>query len=86
QGLDLNGDFGVSLFKDINSAVAIASRSQGASGNSAGAGNLNVTIKDSSQLSTFDYTVTFSDKTDPNKITVLRSDGKAMGTFDMSAT
>ena len=86
QGLDLNGDFGVSLFKDINSAAAIASRSQGASGNSAGAGNLNVTIKDSSQLSTFDYTVTFSDKTDPNKITVLRSDGKAMGTFDMSAT
>lgn len=30
QGLDLNGDFGVSLFKDINSAAAIASRSQGA--------------------------------------------------------
>ncbi len=86
QGLDLNGDFGVSLFKDINSAAAIASRSQGASGNSAGAGNLNVTIKDSSKLSTFDYTVTFNDKTDPNKVTVLRSDGKAMGTFDMSAT
>ena len=86
QGLDLNGDFGVSLFKDINSAAAIASRSQGASGNSAGAGNLNVTIKDSSKLSTFDYTVTFSDKTDPNKVTVLRSDGKAMGTFDMGST
>ncbi|KRP75128.1 MULTISPECIES: flagellar hook-associated protein FlgK [Pseudomonas] len=86
QGLDLNGDFGVSLFKDINSAAAIASRSQGASGNSAGSGNLNVTIKDSSQLSTFDYTVTFSDKTDPNKVTVLRSDGKAMGTFDMGST
>lgn len=86
QGLDLNGDFGVSLFKDINSAAAIASRSQGASGNSAGSGNLNVTIKYSSQLSTFDYTVTFSDKTDPNKVTVLRSDGKAMGTFDMGST
>ncbi|KAI3483908.1 hypothetical protein L1887_53143 [Cichorium endivia] len=85
QGLDLNGDFGISLFKDVNSAAAIASRSQGAAGNSATAGNLNVTITDSSQLTTFDYQVTFSDKTNPNMVTVLRSDGKAMGTFDITA-
>ncbi|NJJ59849.1 flagellar hook-associated protein FlgK [Pseudomonas sp. B14(2022)] len=85
QGLDLNGDFGTSLFKDINSAAAIASRSQGAAGNSATASNLNVTITDSSKLTTFDYQVTFSDNTNPNMVTVLRSDGKAMGTFDITA-
>ncbi len=86
QGLDLNGDFGTSLFKDVNSAIAIASRSQGASGNSAGSGNLNVTIDDSSKLTTYDYKVTFSDKTNPNIITVVRSDGKAMGNFDITST
>ncbi|WP_460105950.1 flagellar hook-associated protein FlgK [Pseudomonas sp. H2_G10] len=85
QGLDLNGEFGTSLFKDINSATAIASRSQGASGNSATASNLNVTITDSSKLTTFDYKVTFSDQANPNMVTVLRSDGKAMGTFDITA-
>lgn len=86
QGLDLNGDFGTSLFKDINSAIAVASRSQGAAGNSAGSGNLNVTINDSSKLTTYDYKVTFSDKTNPNIITVVRSDGKAMGNFDITST
>lgn len=50
QGVDLNGDFGSSLFKDINSAAAIAQRSVGAAGNSAGSGNLNVTISDTSKL------------------------------------
>lgn len=78
QGLDLNGDFGVSLFKDVNSATAIAQRSQAAVGNSAGAGNLNVTITDTSKLSTYDYKVTFTDATN---FTVVRSDGKSMGSF-----
>lgn len=86
QGLDLNGEFGTSLFKDVNSATAIASRSQAAAGNSAASSNLNVTIDDSSKLTTFDYKVTFSDKTNPNTITVVRSDGKAMGNFDISST
>ena len=79
QGLDLNGDFGSSLFKDINSAAAIAQRSQGALGNGTGSGNLNVTIADTSKLSTYDYKVTF---TSGNNYTVVRSDGKAMGAFD----
>ncbi|WP_338483380.1 flagellar hook-associated protein FlgK [Pseudomonas trivialis] len=83
QGLDLNGDFGASLFKDINSAAAIAQRSQGAAGNSAGSGNLNVTIKDTSKLSTYDYKVSF---TSGSTYTVLRSDGKAMGAFDTTTT
>ncbi|TFY84533.1 flagellar hook-associated protein FlgK [Pseudomonas kairouanensis] len=85
QGLDLNGDFGTSLFKDVNSAAAIASRSQAAVGNS-GVGNLNVTINDSSKLTTLDYKVTFSDNTNPNMVTVVRSDGKSMGTFDITST
>ncbi|WP_448650202.1 flagellar hook-associated protein FlgK [Pseudomonas fluorescens] len=83
QGLDLNGDFGSSLFSDINSAAAISQRSQAASGNSAGSGNLNVTIADSSKLSTFDYKVTF---TSGNQYNVVRSDGKAMGSFDTTTT
>jgi flagellar hook-associated protein 1 len=83
QGLDLNSDFGSSLFSDINSAAAIAQRSQGAAGNSAGSGNLNVTITDSSKLSTFDYKVTF---TSGNQYNVVRSDGKAMGAFDTTTT
>ncbi|PIB45713.1 flagellar biosynthesis protein FlgK [Pseudomonas sp. 2822-15] len=83
QGLDLNGDFGSSLFGDINSAAAISQRSQAAAGNSAGSGNLNVTIADSSKLSTFDYKVTF---TSGNQYNVVRSDGKAMGSFDTATT
>ena len=79
QGLDLNGDFGSSLFKDINSAAAIAQRSQGAMGNTSGSGNLNVSISDTSKLSTYDYKVTF---TSGNNYNVVRSDGKAMGAFD----
>ena len=83
QGLDLNGDFGASLFKDVNSAAAIAQRSQGSVGNSAGAGNLNVTIEDTSKLSIYDYKVTFSSA---SNYTVVRSDGKAMGAFDATTT
>ncbi|AIG05436.1 flagellar hook-associated protein FlgK [Pseudomonas fluorescens] len=81
QGLDANGQFGSSLFNDINSAFAIGQRSVGGSSNSANSGNLNVTITDTSKLSTFDYKVTFSDD---KMYTVLRSDGKAMGTFDIT--
>jgi flagellar hook-associated protein 1 FlgK len=83
QGLDLNGDFGSSLFGDINSAAAISQRSQGTAGNSAGSGNLNVSIADSSKLTTYDYKVTF---TSGNQYNVVRSDGKAMGSFDTTTT
>lgn len=74
QGIDLNGEFGSSMFKDINSAASVALRSLSAQGNQ-GVGSLGVTIK-----------VTFSDPADLNKVTVERSDGKAMGAFDISAT
>ena len=79
QGLDANGEFGTSLFNNLNSATAITQRSQGATTNSAGSGNLNVSIKDTSALSVFDYKVTFSS---PTAYSVTRSDGKAMGSFD----
>ena len=63
QGIDLNGDFGTSLFSDINSALAASQRSLAQAGNSAGSGNLSVYIEDSSKLSTSDYEVTFSSAT-----------------------
>ena len=83
QGLDANGQFGAALFNDINSVFAIGQRSVGDSNNSANSGNLNVTIKDTSKLSTFDYKVTFSDD---KMYSVLRSDGKSMGPFDVTQT
>jgi flagellar hook-associated protein 1 FlgK len=81
QGLDANGEFGSSLFNNINSAQAISQRSLATSGNSAGSGNLDVTIGDSSKLTTFDYQVTFS--SDKN-YTVKRSDGTTLGPFDVT--
>ncbi|KAA0947253.1 flagellar hook-associated protein FlgK [Pseudomonas sp. ANT_H14] len=82
QGLDANGQFGNLLFNNINSATAISQRSVGGPNNSS-AGNLNVTIADASKLSTLDYKVTFSDA---NNYTVVRSDGKAMGSFNTTTT
>lgn len=82
QGIDLNGEFGASMFKDINSAASVALRSQASQGNK-GDGGLNVTIKDSSKLTNFDYSVTF---TDTDKYTVVRSDGKAMGSYTLDPT
>jgi flagellar hook-associated protein 1 FlgK len=83
QGLDANGQFGSALFSSINSAAAISQRSLGATGNSAGSGNLDVTIADSSLLTTHDYQVTFTSGT---QYSVRRSDGTDMGSFDLNTT
>ena len=80
QGLDANGEFGASLFNNINSAKAISERSLAATGNSAGSGNLDVTITDSGALTTYDYQVTFSSN---NDYSVRRSDGTDMGSFKL---
>ena len=81
QGLDANGEFGSSLFNNINSEKAITQRSLAATGNSAGSSNLNVSISDSSQLTTYDYKVTFTSATE---YTVQRSDGQdAKGPFKL---
>lgn len=81
QGIDKNGDFGATLFGDINSAAAISQRSIAKTGNSAGSGNLDVTIKDSGKLSTSDYQVTF---TSDKQYTVRKlPDGTDMGTYSL---
>lgn len=80
QGLDANGDFGSSLFSSINTDAAVGSRSVGGSKNSAGSGNLDVTITDSSALTSYNYAVKFSDA---NTYTVTRSDGTSMGSHTL---
>ncbi|QRY82149.1 flagellar hook-associated protein FlgK [Pseudomonas sp. PDNC002] len=81
QGLDLNGNFGAQLFKDINDASVIGNRSL-ANTHNTGTGNLNVNITDSSALTTSDYEVTFTSATG---YTIKRSsDGTVMGTGDLN--
>ncbi|WP_223461308.1 MULTISPECIES: flagellar hook-associated protein FlgK [unclassified Pseudomonas] len=83
QGIDKNGDFGAAIFNNINSAALVSQRSIAAAGNSAGSGNLDVTIKDTGKLTTSDYQVTFTSATD---YTVKRSDGTDMGAFSTTTT
>jgi flagellar hook-associated protein 1 FlgK len=82
QGIDRNGDFGATLFGDINSAKAISERSVAKSGNSAGSGNLDVTIKDTGKLSISDYQVTFTSTTGYSVRKL--PEGTDMGSFDLS--
>ncbi|GLO51583.1 flagellar hook-associated protein FlgK [Pseudomonas putida] len=84
QGIDKNGDFGATLFGDINSAAAIAQRSVAKTGNSAGSGNLDVTIKDTGKLSTSDYQVTFTSATGYSVRKL--PEGTDMGSFDLTDT
>ncbi|QXI37089.1 flagellar hook-associated protein FlgK [Pseudomonas xantholysinigenes] len=83
QGLDANGQFGSALFSSINSAAALSQRSLASANNSAGSGNLDVTIANSGALTTYDYEVKF---TGPNQYSVRRSDGTDMGNFDLTTT
>lgn len=83
QGIDKNGDFGAAIFSNINSAALVSQRSIAAAGNSAGSGNLDVTIKDTGKLTTSDYQVTFTSATN---YTVKRSDGTDMGAFSTTTT
>ncbi|OAB50464.1 flagellar hook-associated protein FlgK [Pseudomonas thivervalensis] len=84
QGLDQNGNFGASLFNDINSAAAISQRSIVNANNNPASGNLDVTIKDTSKLAASDYQVTFTSATG---YSVRRlSDNTDMGTFTLGAT
>lgn len=83
QGLDANGQFGSNLFSSINSATAIAQRSLASSNNSAGSGNLDVSIANSGALTIHDYEVKFTSGT---QYSVRRSDGTDMGSFDLTTT
>ncbi|EJN34990.1 flagellar hook-associated protein FlgK [Pseudomonas sp. GM84] len=84
QGIDKNGEFGASLFGDINSAKAISERSIAKGSNSAGSGNLDVTIKDTGKLSASDYQVTFTSATGYSVRKL--PEGTDMGSFDLSDT
>ncbi|MBD8200160.1 flagellar hook-associated protein FlgK [Pseudomonas viridiflava] len=82
QGIDSKGNFGSSLYTSINGADAILQRSTGNVNNSAGSGNLGVTIKDTSKLTADDYQVTF---TDTDNYTVRRlPNGESVGTGALS--
>jgi flagellar hook-associated protein 1 FlgK len=82
QGLDLKGNFGAELFRDINDPISTAQRSLARIGNSDPTANLNVVIEDSTQLSTSDYEVTFTSATD---YTVRRiSDSTTFGPIDIT--
>ncbi|MCR4509695.1 flagellar hook-associated protein FlgK [Pseudomonas sp. 32.2.56] len=83
QGLDLNGQFGNGLFRDLNDPLLIGQRSLARVGNSDTTANLNVLIEDTTQLITSDYEVEFTNATD---YTVRRvSDGTSFGPFDITA-
>ncbi|CAI8744562.1 flagellar hook-associated protein 1 FlgK [Pseudomonas sp. IT-P171] len=78
QGIDKNGAFGSNLFTNINSAKLVSERSIAATSN-VGAGNFDVSIKDTGKLTINDYKVTFTTATD---YTVQRlPDNTPMGTF-----
>ena len=82
QGLDLNGQFGNGLFRDLNDPLLIGQRSLARVGNSDTTANLNVLIEDTTQLTTSDYEVEFTSATD---YTVRRvSDGTSFGPFDIT--
>ncbi|MBC3951149.1 flagellar hook-associated protein FlgK [Pseudomonas folii] len=80
QGIDANGNFGSNLFSSINDPSQISQRSIGRATNTAGSGNLDVTITDTSKLTSSDYEVVFNDAGD-NKKFIVRSlpDGTSVG-------
>ena len=83
QGLDLNGEFGNGLFRDLNDPLLVGQRSLARIGNSDTTANLNVLIEDTTQLTTSDYEVEFTTATD---FTARRiSDGTSLGPFDITA-
>jgi flagellar hook-associated protein 1 FlgK len=86
QGLDLNGQFGNELFRPINDPLLLSQRSLARIGNSDPVANLNVSITDTTRLTTSDYEVQFTSATEY----VIRrsSDGKMFpaspATFDIN--
>ena len=76
QGLDLKGNFGEPLFREINDPLLIGQRSLARVGNSDPSANLNVLIEDTTALTTSDYEIEFTSATE---YTVRRvSDGQTV--------
>ncbi|WP_447651394.1 flagellar hook-associated protein FlgK [Pseudomonas abietaniphila] len=84
QGVDANGDFGSNLFNSINDPSLVGQRSIANKGNSAGSGNLDVSIANTGALTTNDYQVTFTSATGYS-VTRL-PDGQDMGAYDLGTT
>lgn len=84
QGVDANGDFGSNLFNSINDPSLTSQRSIANKDNSAGSGNLDVTIANTGALTTNDYQVTFTSATGYS-VTRL-PDGQSMGAYDLGTT
>jgi flagellar hook-associated protein 1 FlgK len=86
QGLDLNGQFGNELFRPLNDPLLIAQRSLARVGNSDPLANLNVTITDTTRLTTSDYEVQFTSATE--YVVRRQSDGALFppspATFDIT--
>ena len=82
QGLDLNGQFGNGLFRELNDPILTGQRSLARIGNSDTTANLNVLIEDTTQLTTSDYEVEFTNATDYSVRRV--SDGTSFGPFDIT--
>jgi flagellar hook-associated protein 1 FlgK len=86
QGLDLNGQFGNELFRPLNDPLLIAQRSLARVGNSDPLANLNVTITDTTRLTTSDYEVQFTSATE--YVVRRQSDGTLFppspATFDIT--
>ena len=86
QGLDLNGQFGNELFRPLNDPLLIAQRSLARVGNSDPLANLNVTITDTTPLTTSDYEVQFTSATE--YVVRRQSDGTLFppspATFDIT--
>ena len=85
SGLDLQGNLGANFFTDINSAAAVSARTIPSSLNTLPQDHLvAVTISDTSQLTTSDYSLTF---TGPNQYSLVRrSDGATNTAIDPSLT
>src|SRR5690606_2277016 len=62
--LDLNGQFGNELFRSINDPALLSQRSLARVGNSDPNANLNVTLTDTTRLTTSDYEVQFTSATE----------------------
>ncbi len=73
QGIDSKGNPGSALFNSINSAALISQRSIGASTNTSGSGNLDVTISNASALTADNYEVTIG--SDGDSYTLRRLPG-----------
>lgn len=83
QGIDSKGNPGSALFNNINSAALISQRSIGASTNTSGSGNLDVTLSNTSALTADDYEVTIGSDGDSYTMRRLPS-GDLVGTGALS--